>query len=74
MDTDRHRGKVILVTGGASGSKTPEAVVEGFAASIPWRRFGTPEGVAMAASWLASAEAEFINGQTIGINGAELPS
>jgi D-sorbitol dehydrogenase (acceptor) len=54
--------------------KTPEVIVQGFAATIPWGRFGTAEDVAMATSWLASTEAEFVNGQTIGINGAEFPS
>jgi NAD(P)-dependent dehydrogenase (short-subunit alcohol dehydrogenase family) len=53
--------------------QTPEDVVRGFAATIPWGRFGTPDDVAMTVSWLASAEAEYVNGQTIGINGAELP-
>ncbi len=54
--------------------KTPEEVVGGFAATIPWGRFGTPEDVAMTVSWLACPEAEYVNGQTIGINGAELPT
>jgi NAD(P)-dependent dehydrogenase (short-subunit alcohol dehydrogenase family) len=54
--------------------KTPEEVVGGFAATIPWGRFGTAEDVAMTVSWLACAEAEYVNGQTIGINGAELPT
>jgi NAD(P)-dependent dehydrogenase (short-subunit alcohol dehydrogenase family) len=54
--------------------KTPDEVVGGFAATIPWGRFGTPEDVAMTVSWLACPEAEYVNGQTIGINGAELPT
>jgi D-sorbitol dehydrogenase (acceptor) len=54
--------------------KTPEEVVGGFAATIPWGRFGTAEDVAMTVSWLACPEAEYVNGQTIGINGAELPT
>jgi NAD(P)-dependent dehydrogenase (short-subunit alcohol dehydrogenase family) len=67
-----------LWTGIAAGfsritGQTPEQVVQGFAATIPWGRFGTPDDVAMTVSWLASAEAEYVNGQTIGMNGAELP-
>ncbi len=37
--------------------QTPDAVVAGFNASIPWGRFGTPADVAATVSWLASAEA-----------------
>lgn len=51
--------------------KTPEAVIDGFSSSIPWGRFGTPEDVAATVSWLASEEAEYINGQAIAMNGAE---
>lgn len=53
--------------------KTPEAVVEGFLATIPWGRFGTPEDVAAAVSWLASDDAEYVSGQAIAMNGAEFP-
>jgi len=53
--------------------KTPDQVIETFAASIPWGRFGKPDDVAAAVSWLASDEAEFISGQAIAMNGAEFP-
>lgn len=53
--------------------QTPEAVVEGFRATVPWGRFGTPEDVAAAVSWLATSEAEYISGQAIAMNGAEFP-
>jgi NAD(P)-dependent dehydrogenase (short-subunit alcohol dehydrogenase family) len=53
--------------------KTPDEVIEHFAASIPWGRFGKPDDVAAAVSWLASDEAEFISGQAIAMNGAEFP-
>lgn len=53
--------------------KTPDQVIAMFAASIPWGRFGKPDDVAAAVSWLASDEAEFISGQAIAMNGAEFP-
>ncbi|MEM8590440.1 MAG: SDR family oxidoreductase, partial [Pseudomonadota bacterium] len=53
--------------------KTPDQVIEMFASSIPWGRFGTPDDVAAAVSWLASDEAEFVSGQAIAMNGAEFP-
>ena len=51
--------------------KPPGDIVETFRASVPWGRFGTPAEVAATVSWLASVEAEYINGQTIAMNGAE---
>ena len=51
--------------------KPPAEIIEGFKAGIPWGRFGTPQDVAATVSWLASAEAEYINGQAIAMNGAE---
>ena len=53
--------------------KTPDEVVAGFLTTIPWGRFGTADDVAKTVSWLATEDAEYVNGQTIGINGAELP-
>jgi meso-butanediol dehydrogenase/(S,S)-butanediol dehydrogenase/diacetyl reductase len=53
--------------------QTPEAVVEGFRQTVPWGRFGTPDDVAGAVSWLASADAEYVSGQAIAMNGAEFP-
>ena len=53
--------------------KTPEAIVKGFQASVPWGRFGTPADVASAVSWIATDDAEYISGQAIAMNGAELP-
>jgi NAD(P)-dependent dehydrogenase (short-subunit alcohol dehydrogenase family) len=54
-------------------NKTPEEVIEGFRATVPWGRFGTPDDVAAAVSWLATPEAEYISGQAIAMNGAEFP-
>lgn len=53
--------------------KSPAEVLEGFRNDIPWGRFGTPEDVAATVSWLASSEADFISGQAIAMNGAEMP-
>lgn len=53
--------------------QTPEAVVEGFRQTVPWGRFGTPDDVAAAVSWLASSDAEYVSGQAIAMNGAEFP-
>lgn len=53
--------------------QTPAQVVEGFRNSVPWGRFGTPNDVAAAVSWLASEDAEYVSGQAIAMNGAEFP-
>ena len=53
--------------------KSPEEVVEMFRATVPMGRFGTPEDVAAAVSWLATADAAYVSGQSIAMNGAEFP-
>ncbi len=53
--------------------KSPQAVVDGFRATVPWGRFGTAEDVAGTVSWLASDDAEYVSGQAIAMNGAEFP-
>lgn len=53
--------------------QSPEAVIEGFRASVPMGRFGTPQEVAATVSWLASADARYVSGQAIAMNGAEFP-
>lgn len=52
---------------------TREEVLETFLKTIPWGRFGTPEDVAGAVSWLCTDDAEYVSGQCIAMNGAELP-
>lgn len=51
----------------------PAEVVARFRASVPMGRFGTPEDVAAAVSWLASDEAGYVSAQGIAMNGAEFP-
>ena len=53
--------------------KSPEEVVEGFRATVPWGRFGTPADVAASVAWLASDNAEYISGHALAMNGAEFP-
>jgi glucose 1-dehydrogenase len=36
---------------------------------IPWQRLGTPEEIAAAIAWIASAEAEYITGSTLFVDG-----
>ena len=50
-----------------------EEIAEQFLESIPLGRFGTPEDVAGAVSWLCTDEAEYITGQCIAMNGGDLP-
>ncbi len=88
MELARHRIRVNCYTPGhietpfwkgiADGfarvsGKAPEEIIEAFRASVPWGRFGTPADVAAAVSWLASDDAEYVSGQAIAMNGAELP-
>jgi len=58
---------------GASLGKSREETLEAFLSTVPWGRFGTPSDVANATSWLCTPDAEYISGQCIAMNGAELP-
>jgi len=49
----------------------PEKVREAIIAQIPAGRLGTPEEIARCVTFLASDDAEFINGSTISVNGAQ---
>ena len=53
--------------------RTPEEVVEMFRSTVPMGRFGTPEDVAAAVSWLATPDAAYVSGQAVAMNGAEFP-
>lgn len=63
----------ILSGMGEALGRTREETLEAFLATIPWGRFGTPEDVASTVSWLCTPDAEYISGQCIAMNGAELP-
>ncbi len=47
----------------------PEAIKTGVVAQIPLGRFGAPEDIASAVAFLASAEAKYITGQTLTVDG-----
>ncbi len=46
-----------------------EAKMEGLMQLIPYRRIGTPEDVAKAVAWLASDDSDYVNGETLYIDG-----
>ena len=48
----------------------PQSEKDAYLATIPAGRWGTPADPAAAVAFLASEEASFINGQSIGVNGA----
>lgn len=54
----------------AEGAELPP----GLAASVPAGRLGTPEDVGAAVAFLASDEAGWITGQTLGVNGGSVTS
>ena len=58
---------------GKWANKSREEVIEMFRSTVPWGRFGKPEEVAAAVSWLCTRDADYVSGQCIAMNGAELP-
>lgn len=58
---------------GAVAGWSREDTLDTFLRTVPWGRFGTPRDVANAVSWLCTDDAEYISGQCIAMNGAELP-
>ena len=55
--------------GQAAGSLPPNEVM---ASAIPLGHLGTPDDIAAAVAFLASDEAGFITGQTLGVNGGQV--
>jgi 2-hydroxycyclohexanecarboxyl-CoA dehydrogenase len=54
-------------------SDRPDAInVDAVAASSPMKRPGRPEDIAAACAFLASEEASYITGQTLGVNGGRV--
>jgi NAD(P)-dependent dehydrogenase (short-subunit alcohol dehydrogenase family) len=51
-----------------------EAFTRAIAPTVPVGRLGTPEDVGAAVVWLASDEAAWVTGQTIGVNGGSFTS
>jgi NAD(P)-dependent dehydrogenase (short-subunit alcohol dehydrogenase family) len=52
-----------------AGGTSFEEELERVRSSIPLGRLGTGEDVAAAVAWLASDDASYVTGQTIGVNG-----
>jgi len=50
-------------------SRTEEDVIKSILDTIPVRRLGTPEDIGKAAAFLASDDADYVNGQSIGVCG-----
>jgi NAD(P)-dependent dehydrogenase (short-subunit alcohol dehydrogenase family) len=51
-----------------------KAGIDAVAASSPMKRPGRPEDIAAACAFLASEEAGYITGQTLGVNGGRVIS
>ncbi|MEN9992923.1 MAG: hypothetical protein RLY83_493 [Actinomycetota bacterium] len=54
-------------------SQLPKEVFDGYLATVPAGKFGTPADIGWAAVFLASLEAGFITGETIHVNGGRTP-
>lgn len=67
MATEMHWDE--LRSRAAAAGTTFEQQVQQVAASVPLGRHGTGEDIAGAVSWLISADASYVTGQTIGVNG-----
>jgi len=70
MATEMHWG--YLRTLAARSGTTLEEEIERVRASVPLGRHGTGEDIAGAVVWLASEDASYVTGQTIGVNGGVL--
>ena len=59
--------RAAFVTGGASGIGL--SVCEHLARTVPLGRVGTGDDIAAACLYLVSAEASYVTGQTVSVNG-----
>jgi 3-oxoacyl-[acyl-carrier protein] reductase len=71
IDTDRQRFMAELRA--KSGGVTLEEAYAEMAASIAAGRLGTPEEVGAACAWLCSAQAGFVSGQNLSLDGGSYP-
>ena len=55
----------------ATGQDKDE-MIELFRSTVPWGRFGRPDDVAAVCSFLATDDAEYVTGQAVAMNGAEM--
>ena len=67
MATEMHHAHLRSLA--ASSGTSFDQELERVRASVPLGRLGTGEDVAAAVAWLASPEASYVTGQTIGVNG-----
>lgn len=56
----------------AATGQDKEQMIELFKTTVPWGRFGTPGDVAAVCSFLATDDAEYVTGQAVAMNGAEM--
>ena len=70
-----HRIRVVQIAPGAILTPINQELIDDPAereqveAQIPWGRLGKPEEIAAAIAWVASPEAEYVNGATIFVDG-----
>lgn len=63
-----------IVSGiGQTLGKSRQETLDMFLSTVPAGRFGTPDDVAAAVSWVCTDEASYVSGQCLAMNGAELP-
>jgi NAD(P)-dependent dehydrogenase (short-subunit alcohol dehydrogenase family) len=74
MEVARHGVTANSLALGLMGHAGDAEATRRMAAGVPVGRLGTPEDVAAAVLWLASTEAAWVTGQTIGLNGGSVTS
>jgi 3-oxoacyl-[acyl-carrier protein] reductase len=74
MEVARKGVTANCLTLGLMASAQGADALDAIAASIPVGRLGTPQDIGAAVIWLASDEASWVTGQTIGVNGGSFGS